>query len=172
MTDMPSSYDPLAVEPAWYERWLERGYFHAPDDGDGADPYVIMMPLPNITGELHVGHALNNTLQDLLIRYRRMQGRNAMWMPGTDHASIAVHVVIERQLAREGRTRHDLGREAFIEHVWDWRERVGTRIYTQLRRMGFSCDWDRVTFTMDPGYYQAVTEAFVRLHEKGLIYMG
>jgi len=169
---MPSAYDPQETEPAWYQRWLDRGYFHAPDGGRAAAPYTIMMPLPNITGELHIGHALNNSLQDLLIRFRRMQGRAAMWMPGTDHASIAVHVVIERQLAREGRTRHDLGREAFVERVWRWRDEVGTRIYGQLRRMGFSCDWDRVTFTMDPGYHDAVLEAFVRLHDKGLVYKG
>jgi len=172
MTEMPTAYDPQAVEPAWYQRWLDRGYFHAPDAGRAARPYAIMMPLPNITGELHVGHALNNSLQDLLIRFRRMQGHAAMWMPGTDHASIAVHVVIERQLAREGLTRHDLGREAFVERVWRWRDEVGTRIYGQLRRMGFSCDWDRVTFTMDPGYHDAVLEAFLRLHDKGLIYKG
>ena len=172
MTEMPTAYDPQSVEPEWYQRWLDRGYFHAQDAGRAAHPYAIMMPLPNITGELHVGHALNNSLQDALIRYRRMQGREAMWMPGTDHASIAVHVVVERQLAKEGLTRHDLGREAFIERVWRWRDEVGTRIYGQLRRMGFSCDWDRVTFTMDPGYSEAVREAFVRLHANGLIYKG
>jgi valyl-tRNA synthetase len=170
--EMPTAYDPQSVEPARYRQWLEGGYFHAPDAGREAHPYAIMMPLPNITGELHIGHALNNTLQDVLIRFRRMQGRLAMWMPGTDHASIAVHVVIERQLAREGLTRHDLGRDAFIERVWRWREQVGTRIYGQLRRMGFSCDWDRVTFTMDPGYHDAVLEAFIRLHDKGLVYKG
>lgn len=170
MTEMPTAYDPQTVEPEWYERWLDRGYFHALDGA--ARPYAIMMPLPNITGELHIGHALNNGLQDLLIRYRRMQGHAAMWMPGTDHASIAVHVVVERQLAKEGLTRHDLGRDAFIERVWRWRDKVGTRIYGQLRRMGFSCDWDRTTFTMDPRYYDAVLEAFVRLHAKGLIYKG
>jgi valyl-tRNA synthetase len=170
MTDMPSAYDPQTVEPAWYQRWLDAGYFHAPDGAER--PYTIMMPLPNITGELHIGHALNNSLQDLLIRYRRMQGHAAMWMPGTDHASIAVHVVMERQLAREGRSRHDLGREAFIERVWTWRDKVGTRIYEQLRRMGFSCDWDRTTFTLDPRYHDAVLEAFVRLFDKGLIYKG
>jgi valyl-tRNA synthetase len=172
MTEMPTAYDPQSVEPAWYQRWLDRGYFHAPDDPDGKPPYTIMMPLPNITGELHIGHALNNGLQDVLTRYQRMRGRAALWMPGTDHASIAVHVVVERQLAKEGRSRHDLGRDGFIERVWQWRDEVGTRIYGQLRRMGFSCDWDRVTFTMDPAYHDAVLEAFVRLYDKGLIYKG
>lgn len=169
--EKPKVYDPHSVEARWYKFWMERGYFSA--DGDSEkDPYVIMLPLPNVTGKLHIGHALNNSLQDCLIRWRRMQGRNALWMPGTDHASIAVHVVIERRLAQEGKTRHDLGREAFLEHVWKWRDQVGTAIYGQQRRMGFSCDWARKTFTMEPGYYDAVQEAFIRLFNKGLIYKG
>lgn len=168
---IPTTYDPLQVEQRWYGFWLERGFFHAPVD-PARRPFSIMMPLPNITGDLHIGHALNNTLQDLLIRWRRMQGRNAMWMPGTDHASIGTHVVIERELAREGKTRFDLGRDRFLAYALDWKGKYGGIIYSQLRRMGFSCDWDRVTFTMDPGYYDAVIEAFLRLYRKGYIYYG
>ena len=168
---IPTTYDPLRVEQRWYQTWLQRGYFHAPVDPQRR-PFVIMMPLPNITGDLHIGHALNNTLQDVLIRWRRMQGRNAMWMPGTDHASIGTHVVIERELAKEGKTRFDLGREAFLEFTWRWKERYGGIIYGQLKRMGVSCDWDRVTFTMDPGYSNAVIEAFLRLYQRGYIYYG
>ena len=168
---IPKTYDPLPVEQRWYKFWLDRGYFHAPVD-PVRQPFSIMMPLPNITGDLHIGHALNNTIQDVLIRWRRMQGRNAMWMPGTDHASIGTHVVIERELAREGKTRFDLGREAFLDFTWQWKEKYGGIIYGQLKRMGFSCDWDRVTFTMDPGYSEAVIDAFLRLYQKGYIYYG
>lgn len=170
-TDTVTAYDPQEVEPRWYKQWMERGYFHA-ENHSSREPYVIMLPLPNVTGTLHIGHALNNSLQDCLIRWRRMQGRNALWMPGTDHASIAVHVVIERQLAKEGKTRHDLGREEFLKRVWQWRDEVGTAIYSQQRRMGFSCDWQRTTFTMDPGYDDAVQEAFIRLFNKGMVYKG
>ena len=168
---LPTRYDPRLVEPSRYEEWMRRGYFHASVD-PARRPYSIMMPLPNITGELHMGHALNNTIQDLLIRWRRMQGYNAMWMPGTDHASIGTHVVIERALARDGNTRFDLGREAFLEFTWRWKEKYGDIIYSQLRRMGFSCDWDRVTFTMDPHYSDAVIEAWLRLYHKGYVYYG
>ncbi|MDQ7851175.1 MAG: valine--tRNA ligase, partial [Armatimonadota bacterium] len=168
---IPTTYDPRRVEQHWYQTWLARGYFHAPVDPQRR-PFVIMMPLPNITGDLHIGHALNNTLQDVLIRWRRMQGWNSMWMPGTDHASIGTHVVIERELAREGKTRFDLGREKFLEFTWAWKEKYGGIIYSQLKRMGFSCDWDRVTFTLDPGYADAVTEAFLRLHARGYVYYG
>jgi len=168
---IPTTYDPRRVEQRWYQTWLSRGYFHAPVDPQRR-PFVIMMPLPNITGDLHIGHALNNTLQDVLIRWRRMQGWNSMWMPGTDHASIGTHVVIERELAKAGKTRFDLGREKFLEFTWQWKEKYGGIIYSQLKRMGFSCDWDRVTFTLDPGYAHAVTEAFLRLHARGHIYYG
>lgn len=168
---IPTTYDPSRVEERWYREWLARRYFHAPVD-PGRRPFVIMMPLPNITGDLHIGHALNNTLQDVLIRWRRMQGRNAMWMPGTDHASIGTHVVIERELAKGGKTRFDLGREKFLEFTWQWKEKYGGIIYGQLKRLGVSCDWDRVTFTMDPGYEDAVIEAFLRLYAKGYIFYG
>jgi valyl-tRNA synthetase len=164
-------YDPLAVEPRRYQEWLRRGYFHAPVD-PSRTPFTIMMPLPNITGTLHMGHALNHTIQDLLTRWRRMQGYNAMWLPGTDHASIGTHVVMERELAKQGKTRFDLGREKFLEFAWQWKEKYGGLIYNQIRRMGSGCDWDRVTFTMDPGYYDAVIECFLRLYQKGYIYYG
>ncbi len=167
----PAPYDPRSVEPRRYAEWLARGYFRAPVDS-GREPYTIMMPLPNITGTLHMGHALNHTVQDLLTRWRRMQGRNAMWLPGTDHASIGTHVVMERELAKEGKTRFDLGRERFLEFAWQWKQKYGDLIYSQIRRMGSGCDWDRVTFTMDPGYYDAVMECFLRLYAKGYIYYG
>jgi valyl-tRNA synthetase len=164
-------YNPLEVEGRRYREWLERGYFHAPVDPT-RKPFCIMMPLPNITGTLHMGHALNHTIQDLLTRWRRMQGYNAMWLPGTDHASIGTHVVMERELAKQGKTRFDLGREKFLEFAWQWKEKYGELIYSQIRRMGSGCDWDRVTFTMDPGYYDAVIECFLRLYRKGYIYYG
>ncbi len=164
-------YDPLTVEPRRYHEWLERGYFHAPVD-PARQPYAIMMPLPNITGTLTIGHALNHTVQDVLTRWRRMQGDNAMWLPGTDHAGIAAQVVMERELAKEGKTRFGLGRKRFLEFAWQWREKYGGLIYSQIRRMGSGCDWDRVTFTMDPGYYDAVIDCFLRLYAKGYIYYG
>jgi len=154
-----------------YAGWLAHGEFHAVPD-PARRPYVIMMPLPNVTGELHMGHALNNSLQDCLIRWSRMRGYNAMWQPGLDHASIAVHVVMERRLAQRGLTRFDLGRQRFLEETWKWKEQIGGTILGQLRRLGCSCDWDRTVFTMDPGYVDAVQEAFIRLFRKGLIYKG
>jgi valyl-tRNA synthetase len=164
-------YDPTQVEERWYRFWTEKGYFHATVDRPGA-PYSIVIPPPNITGSLHLGHALNNTLQDILIRWRRMQGRNTLWMPGTDHAGIATQNVLERQLMAEGTSREVLGRAAFVERVWDWKAQSGGSILQQLKRLGASCDWDRLRFTMDEGLSQAVREVFVRLHEDGLIYRG
>jgi valyl-tRNA synthetase len=164
-------YDPTQVEERWYRFWTEKGYFHATVDRPGA-PYSIVIPPPNITGSLHLGHALNNTLQDILIRWRRMQARNTLWMPGTDHAGIATQNVVERQLMAEGTSREVLGREAFVKRVWDWKARSGGSILQQLKRLGASCDWDRLRFTMDEGLSQAVREVFVRLHEDGLIYRG
>jgi valyl-tRNA synthetase len=164
-------YDPLEVEPRRYQEWLQRRYFHAPVD-PSRTPFCVMMPLPNITGTLHMGHALNHTVQDLLTRWHRMRGFNAMWLPGTDHASIATHVVIERELARQGTSRFELGRERFLEFARAWKEKYGGLIYNQIRRMGSGCDWDRVTFTMDPAYYDAVIECFLRLYRKGYIYYG
>jgi valyl-tRNA synthetase len=171
VTEISSAYEPKLVEERWYAEWLAGGEFHAVPD-PARRPYVIMMPLPNVTGELHMGHALNNGLQDCLIRWSRMRGLNALWQPGLDHASIAVHVVMDRRLARQGLTRLDLGRERFLEETWKWKEQIGGTILNQLRRLGCACDWDRTTFTMDPGYADAVLECFVRLYRKGLIYKG
>jgi valyl-tRNA synthetase len=170
VAEIPSAYEPRQVEERRYAEWLAHREFHAVPDP--RRPYVIMMPLPNVTGVLHLGHALNNPLQDCLIRWSRMRGLNAMWQPGLDHASIAVHVVMERRLAQQGLTRFDLGRERFLEETWKWKEQIGGTILEQLRRLGCSCDWDRTTFTMDPPYYRAVQECFVRLYRKGLIYKG
>ncbi len=164
-------YDPTQVEERWYRFWTEKGYFHATVDRPGA-PYSIVIPPPNITGSLHLGHALNNTLQDILIRWRRMQGRNTLWMPGTDHAGIATQNVVERQLLAEGTSREVLGREAFVKRVWDWKAQSGGSILQQLKRLGASCDWDRLRFTIDEGLSQAVREVFVRLHEEPPLAQG
>jgi len=169
--NLPTVYDPKAVESKWYEYWLKQKYFHAEVEKD-KKPYSIVIPPPNVTGSLHMGHALNNTLQDILIRWHRMLGDNTIWIPGTDHAGIATQVVVERDLAKEGKTRHDLGREAFIERVWRWKEQYGNTIIKQLQRLGTSCDWDRERFTMDERCSRAVREVFVHLYEKGLIYRG
>jgi valyl-tRNA synthetase len=168
---IPDRYEPAAVEARWYPEWEQRGYFRADPERPGK-PYCIVIPPPNVTGSLHLGHALVNTLQDILIRTKRMDGYNTLWLPGTDHASIAVHVILERQLEAEGKTRHDLGREAFLERAWAWKEESGGTITRQLRRLGASCDWTRERFTMDPGLSRAVREAFVRLYDEGLIYRG
>ncbi|WP_096361835.1 valine--tRNA ligase [Sulfuricaulis limicola] len=166
---MSKSYDPHAIETRIYEAWERAGYFAA--SGQGA-PYCIMIPPPNVTGSLHMGHAFQDTLMDTLIRYHRMQGDNTLWQAGTDHAGIATQMVVERQLEAEGKTRHDLGREEFVKRVWQWKAESGGTITRQLRRMGASLDWSRERFTMDDGLSHAVTEVFVRLHEEGLIYRG
>ena len=171
MAEIADRYDPTRVESRWYGVWEERGYFHAVARSRKT-PYSIVIPPPNVTASLHMGHALDNTLQDILIRYKRMDGYNALWLPGTDHAGIATQNVIERQLAAEGKTKEDLGREAFVERVWKWKEETGRTIITQLKRLGASCDWERERFTMDPGLSAAVREVFVRLWEDGLIYQG
>ncbi len=168
---LPPQYDPRAVEAELYRRAEARGYFHA-DPASGREPYTIVIPPPNVTAALHMGHGLNNTVQDVLIRWRRMQGREALWMPGTDHAGIATQNVVERQLAKEGHTRFDLGRDAFVVRVWAWVGSTEANILDQLRAIGCSCDWERTRFTLDEGLSRAVREAFVRLHEKGLIYRG
>jgi valyl-tRNA synthetase len=169
MTSISDRYDPSQVEARWYQEWEARGYFHA-DTASPKKPYSIVIPPPNVTGSLHMGHALNNTLQDVLVRMKRMDGYNTLWMPGTDHAGIATQNVVERQLAAEGRRKEDLGREAFVARVWKWKEESGRTIITQLKRLGASCDWARERFTMDPGLSRAVREVFVRLWEEGLIY--
>ena len=171
MHELPKAYEPAEVEPRWYEFWTEHGVFHAGvEPGDTRRTYVIPMPPPNVTGSLHMGHALFGTIQDVLIRRARMQGKNALWQPGIDHAGIATQTVVERQLKREGLSRHDLGREAFIARVWRWKEQSGGRIAEQMRVLGCSADWPRTKFTMDPDMSRAVREAFVRLYEEGLIY--
>ena len=167
--DMPKGYDPHAVEDKWYQYWEEHKYFRATVDPN-REPFCIVMPPPNVTGQLHMGHALDNTLQDVLTRWRRMQGYNALWLPGTDHAGIATQAKVEEQLAKEGTDRYALGREKFLERTWAWKEQYGGRITNQLRRLGSSCDWDRERFTMDEGCSKAVLEVFIRLYERGLIY--
>ncbi len=166
---MEKTYDPHRIEQHWYETWEREGYF-APQGG--GDSYCIMIPPPNVTGSLHMGHAFQDTVMDALIRYSRMKGRNTLWQAGTDHAGIATQMVVERQLEAEGKTRHDLGREAFTERVWQWKKESGGTITRQLRRMGASLDWSRERFTMDDGLSAAVHEVFVRLYEEGLIYRG
>ncbi len=168
---LDKTYEPKQVEDRWYRLWVEQGYFHAPLKHSGA-PYTIVIPPPNVTGSLHIGHALNNTIQDILIRWRRMQGRNALWVPGMDHAGIATQNVVERQLTTEGSSREQLGREKFVERVWAWKAQSGGTIIQQLKRLGASCDWSRERFTMDEGLSKAVREVFVRLYEDGLIYRG
>jgi valyl-tRNA synthetase len=164
-------YEPHQVEQKWYQEWLEKGYFRA--DGTGSKkPFCIVIPPPNVTGSLHMGHALNNTLQDILIRYKRMCGYDTLWMPGTDHAGIATQNVVEKQLSSEGVSRKDLGRKKFIEQVWQWKGKYGGIIIQQLKRLGASCDWERERFTMDEGLSRAVREVFVRLYEEDLIYKG
>jgi valyl-tRNA synthetase len=164
-------YEPSTAEDTWYTFWMEEGLFRA-DTYSTKAPFSIVIPPPNVTGSLHMGHALNNTLQDILIRFRRMQGFNALWMPGTDHAGIATQNVVERKLAEEGLDRHSLGREKFVERVWQWKEQYGGVITKQLQRLGASCDWSRERFTMDEGLSDAVKEVFVRLYREGLIYKG
>ena len=169
--ELPKGYEPAEVEKRWYAYWEEEGLFAA-DDVSSKRPYSIVIPPPNVTGALHMGHAHNNTLQDILCRYHRMKGFNVLWMPGTDHAGIATQNVVEKELAKEGKDRHSLGREGFIERVWQWREAYGGLIIKQLRRLGASCDWDRERFTMDEGLSTAVKTVFVSLYEQGLIYRG
>lgn len=169
--EIPTKYDPTAVEGKWYQYWLEKRFFHAEVEKD-KEPFSIVIPPPNVTGSLHLGHAWDNTLQDIFIRWRRMQGKNTVWIPGTDHAGIATQIKVEQALAKEGLTRYDLGREKFLERVWQWKEKYGSTIINQLKRLGASCDWDRTRFTLDPGLSRAVREVFVRLYEKGLIYRG
>lgn len=166
---MDKRYDPQQIEPKWYAYWTANGLFHD-SSANGETPYCIVIPPPNVTGILHMGHALNNIIQDILVRWRKMQGRNVVWMPGTDHAGIATQNVVERALRAEGASREDLGRGAFIERVWQWREEYGNTITRQLRRLGCACDWERERFTMDEGLSDAVTEVFVRLFDKGLIH--
>ena len=169
--ELEKIYDPSSVEDRLYKFWTENKYFHAEVDPK-KDPYTIVIPPPNITGQLHMGHALDETLQDILIRWKRMQGYSALWLPGTDHASIATEAKIVEALRKEGITKEEIGREAFLERAWEWKEKYGGRIVEQLKKLGSSCDWDRLRFTLDEGCSEAVREVFVRLYEKGLIYRG
>ena len=169
--ELEKTYDPHGMEDRIYQKWMEKKYFHAEVDPD-KKPFTIVIPPPNITGQLHMGHALDNTMQDILIRFKRMQGYNALWQPGTDHASIATEVKIIEKLKEEGIDKHDLGRDGFLERAWEWKKEYGGRIIGQLKKLGSSCDWDRERFTMDEGCNRAVTEVFCKMHEKGWIYKG
>jgi valyl-tRNA synthetase len=171
---MESRYSPKDIEEKWYRTWEEAGAFKPmgrPGPGEGK-PFTIVIPPPNVTGALHMGHALNNTLQDVLTRFKRLQGYRTLWQPGTDHAGIATQSVVEKMLAKEGVRRQDLGREKFVEKVWEWKHEYGGRIVGQLKRLGSSCDWSRLRFTMDEGLSRAVREVFVKLYDDGLIYRG
>ena len=175
---LPTTYDPQRVEEKWYAVWEKNRYFTAKANDEVIKAkeqgrnFSIVMPPPNVTGSLHLGHALDNTLQDILTRYHRMKGDNTLWLPGTDHAGIATQAKVEEQLHQEGVSKYDLGREKFLERVWEWKAQYGSRITRQLRKLGTSCDWERERFTMDEGCSRAVQEVFVRLFEKGLIYRG
>ena len=169
--ELAKKYDPKNVEDRIYKTWLEHKYFHA-ERQEGKKTYTIVIPPPNITGQLHMGHALDNTLQDILIRYHRMAGYDTLWVPGTDHASIATEAKIVEAMRKEGITKEDIGRDKFLERAWDWKAKYGGRIIEQLKKMGSSCDWDRERFTLDEGCSKAVREVFVKLYDEGLIYRG
>ncbi len=171
MMELSKTFDSKAAEERWFQLWIDRGYFTADPERSGK-PFSIVIPPPNVTGQLHLGHALNVTLQDVIVRMRRMQGFNTLWIPGTDHAGIATQNVVEREIAKQGLTRHDLGREKFVARVWEWKETYGGKILHQLRRLGASCDWSRERFTLDPGLSRAVARVFVSLYREGLIYRG
>jgi len=169
--EISKTYNPQEVEERWYHWWESRGYFRA-EAPSKRTSFTIVIPPPNVTGALHMGHMLNDTIQDVLVRRKRMQGYNTLWLPGMDHAGIATQNVVERQLAAEGLTRHDIGREKFVERVWEWKNKLGGTILKQIRRIGASCDWSRERFTFDDGLSRAVREVFVSLYEEGLIYRG
>ncbi|MCD7734777.1 MAG: class I tRNA ligase family protein, partial [Clostridiales bacterium] len=169
--ELPKVYEPQKVESRIYQQWEESGCFRGHRDPD-KKPYTIVMPPPNVTGQLHMGHAMDNTLQDILIRFKRMQGYAALWVPGTDHASIATEAKVVEDMKKDGLTKDDLGREKFLERAWAWKNKYGGRIVKQLRTLGSSCDWERERFTMDEGCSDAVKEVFVRLYNEGKIYQG
>ena len=171
MKELAKQYDPSQVEDRIYQFWLDGGYFHTKADPD-KKPYTIVMPPPNVTGQLHMGHAVDNTMQDILIRTKRMQGYAALWVPGTDHASIATEAKVVEAMRAEGLTKEMVGRDGFLERAWAWKTKFGNRIVSQLKKLGSSCDWDRERFTMDEGCSEAVKEVFVRLYDQGLIYRG
>ena len=167
---MEKHYDAKAAEAKWYPLWEKNGYFH--DEPGKGEPYSVVIPPPNVTGILHMGHALNQTIQDILVRWRRMQGRNTLWLPGTDHAGIATQNVVEKALKKEGKRRQDLGREKFLERVWEWKREYGGTIVHQQRMLGNSTDWQRERFTFDDGCNRAVLKVFKQLFDEGLIYKG
>jgi len=169
--ELSKRYDASLIEDKWYQHWMDKGYFHS-EPNDEKEPYTIVIPPPNVTGILTLGHVLNNTMQDILIRWRRMQGREACWIPGTDHASIATETKVVNMLREKGITKHEIGRDAFLEHAWEWKEKYGGIIIEQLKKLGASCDWERERFTMDEGYYKAVLHSFVDLYDAGYIYRG
>src|SRR5438874_6186982 len=170
-TELPKAYDPQEAQPRWLAFWDEHGYFHSRPDS--REPYTIVIPPPNVTGALHMGHALNNTLQDVLMRRRRMQGFNARWMPGTDPAGIATQAVVERLIyAQEKKTRRELGRDELVKRIWAWKDKYEARILGQLRQLGASCDWARTRFTLDPTCARAVRQTFFKMFRDGLIYRG
>jgi valyl-tRNA synthetase len=172
MSDIPKHYDFKAAEARWYKYWMDGGHFHVGAEPSDRTQYTIVIPPPNVTDILHIGHALNNSLQDVMIRYKRMSGCEAEWLPGVDHAGIATQVVVEKQLLKEKTTRQEIGRERFVERVWQWKEDKFNNIIDQLKQMGFSCDWHRTRFTMDEGLSNAVREVFIRLYNEKLIYKG
>ena len=169
--ELAKTYDPKGIEDRLYQKWLDNKYFHAEVDRS-KKPFTIVMPPPNVTGQLHMGHALDNTMQDILIRYKRMQGYEALWQPGTDHAAIATEVKVIAKLKEQGIEKEDIGREEFLKHAWAWKDEYGSRIINQLKKLGASADWDRERFTMDEGCSKAVEEVFMRLYKKGFIYKG
>ena len=167
---IPAKYKALEVEEKWYDYWMENDYFHSTPDH--REPYTIVIPPPNVTGVLHMGHMLNNTIQDVLIRRKRMQGFNACWVPGTDHASIATEAKVVAKLKEDGIQKSDISREEFLDHAWDWTHKHGGIILEQLKKLGASCDWERTKFTMDDDLSESVIKTFLDLYEKGLIYRG
>src|SRR6186997_1011175 len=168
--EIEKRYDPKIVEDKWYKHWLDQQFFRSVPDR--RKPYTVVIPPPNVTGVLHMGHSLNNTIQDVLIRRARMQGKNACWVPGTDHASIATEAKVVGMLREKGIKKSDISREEFLKYAWEWKEKYGGIILEQLKKLGASCDWDRTSFTMDPGYYRDVVNVFIDLYNKGYIYRG
>ncbi|MCK9330722.1 MAG: class I tRNA ligase family protein, partial [Candidatus Cloacimonetes bacterium] len=169
--ELNKNYEAINTEKKWYKYWMENEFFK-PIDNNSKKPFTILIPPPNVTGILHMGHVLNNTLQDVAIRYHRMLQEPTLWIPGTDHAGIATQNMVEKELAKEGKTRHDIGREELVKKIWEWKNQKGSHIIEQLKQLGASCDWSRERFTMDEGLSKAVKEVFVHLYEKGLIYKG
>jgi len=168
--EIPAKYNPALTEDKWYKYWMDKGFFHS--EPDSREPYTIVIPPPNVTGVLHMGHMLNNTIQDILVRRARMQGKNACWVPGTDHASIATEAKVVAKLKDQGIDKNLLSREEFLEHAWEWKEKHGGIILEQLKKLGASCDWSRTKFTMDQDMSESVIKVFVDLYNKGLVYRG